>query len=295
MSLKSELDPYFTADELSTERTDVKFVSNGEIDFPVMYCQNRENRPYKNYSALSREDCPLCTQAVNGKTSPDIIQGWDWLPATWPIKTRHGICYPHGHRSGITAADIRNLGSFADKAGDVMSGINMFGSAASIPAHFHAQVHDYELPLSDKPAFPLLSRQAEPIYELPDISLSRIAGYPAFVLLVKSTWDLLGKWLIAYLASANTRPHSFALVPGGKLYVIPRSREIAPGQENKFGASEMLGLITPITFKAYQAINDGNVISDALRACGMEDRKDIMATEEHAAWTMNYIMGVYER
>jgi hypothetical protein len=194
----------------------------------------------------------------------------------------------------------------------------MYGSAASIPVHCHTQIHDYYLPLSDKPAFPLRSCKTEPLGETApieetaptqdtapnketapinkndNISLFRVIGYPAYALLLKGPWEMIGLWLTTYLASVNTRPHNFILAPEGRLYIIPRSREKAPAQENKYGASEMLGLITPITYDAYEAIDNGSIIADALRICGIENEKEIKSTEEHALWTIKHIRGTYD-
>jgi len=291
MSLKSILQNHFSDEELIVDQTDIKFIQADGIAFPVLFCKNRETRPYQHYTLLSKDDCPLCRRVLEGKTSPSVIPGFDWLPAIWPIKSLHGICYPHEHRAGIVVSDIGSLGDFADKAGDVAVCFNMYGSAASIPVHFHAQIHDNALPSSEKPAFPLFSCKSEPIEENDDISLFRVLGYPAYVLFLEGSWEMLGRWMITYFASVNSRPHNFVIAPGGKLYVIPRSREKAPMQENKYGASEMLGLITPISYDAYKAIASGGVIQDALRMCGMEDEKEKQAICEHALWTMKHIRG----
>ena len=289
MSLRAILHKHYKSDELMQMQIETKFVTDNGIDFPVLYCQNRASRPYQNYTLLSKDDCPLCMLACGGKTNPSIIQGFEWLPATWPIKALHGICYPREHRAGIIVSDLCRLGNFADTANDIVECINMYGSAASIPVHFHAQIHDNSLPLSEKPAFPLLSCKTELIEANNNISLYRVLKYPAYMLLLKGPWEMLGRWMITYFASVNNRPHNFVLAPGGKLYVIPRSREKAPTQENKYGASEMLGLITPITYNAYKAIDNGKIISNALRLCGVENATEIRAIEEHTLWTINQI------
>ncbi len=67
--------------------------------------------------------------------------------------------------------------------------------------------------------------------------------------------------MAAYLCASNARPHNFALAACGLLVVIPRGLEKAPDQENRYGASEMLGLITPVTHESSEAIQDAGVIS----------------------------------
>ena len=289
MSLKTILNEHYSSEDLSVLRTEIKFFKEGKNEFPVLYCQARTSRPYQNYKLLSKDDCPLCISSSEGDANDRIIHGYDWLPATWPIKALHGVCYPPEHRAGIVVSDICTLGNFADTADDIAVCINMYGSAASIPVHFHAQIHDNALPLSEKPAFPLLSCKTEPIEENSSLSLFRILGYPAHVLLLTGAWNILGQWILTYLASVNARPNNFVLAPGGRLYVIPRGCEKAPTQENMYGASEMLGLITPVTYGAYNAINNGKIISEALRICGVENKKEIQAIEDHAIWAMAHI------
>jgi hypothetical protein len=142
-------------------------------------------------------------------------------------------------------------------------------------------------------AFPLLSCQTELIESKKNLFLSRVLKYPAFILLLQGSWEMLGRWLITYLASSNLRPHNFAVVSGGRLFIIPRGNEKAPSQENKYGTSEMLGLITPVTRAAYDAIDNGNIISTALRVCSIENLKEQLCIEEHAIWTMGHTGGLY--
>ena len=218
------------------------------------------------------------------------------MPANWPIKARHAICYPKEHRASILVQDICNLGNFADEAGDVVFCINMLGSAASIPEHFHIQMHDYTLPgfkhCSTLPiAFPLLLSKPEIVVNN-KLSLSRFPSYPTFVLLLEGPWKLLGQWLTVYMVASNFRPHNLAIAPGGRLLIIPRALEKAPDQENRYGASEMLGLIAPVTKEAYDQLNHGDTIENALGVCGVNDAKTRLAIEEHAIWSINYTLKV---
>jgi hypothetical protein len=216
-----------------------------------------------------------------------------WLPATYPIKSHHAICYPQEHRASILHEDIENLGLFVDEASDAVVCLNMRGSAASIPEHFHVQVHDYGLPRDIAPppcesqsAFPLLTCPVEPFNTQDGLQLYRVPSYPAFALLLKGPWKAVAEWLILYLVASNQRPHNFALASGGRLFVLPRGLEKAPSQENRYGASEMLGLITPVTVAAYEDIQSGELVCEALRVCGLIDQREILAVEEHASWVL---------
>jgi hypothetical protein len=218
----------------------------------------------------------------------------EWLPAGWPIKSNHGICYPAEHRATIFWEDIRTLGEFVDRAGDAVACINLRGSGASVPEHFHAQLHDTGLPVNGGVkrgvmAFPLLTCVRELFAEQEELRLYRLPSYPAFVLALQGPWELLGRWMVAYLCAANVRPHNFALAAGGQLIVIPRGLEKAPDQENRYGASEMLGLITPVTHESFLAIQDAEVIRKSLCLCGVSDSREQLAIEEHALWGMEYV------
>ena len=68
--------------------------------------------------------------------------------------------------------------------------------------------------------------------------------------------------------------------------MLPRGLEKAPSQENRYGASEMLGLITPVTVAAYEDIQSGELVCEALRVCGLIDQREILAVEEHASWVL---------
>lgn len=258
--------------------------------FPVLFCTNRQHRPFRKTQAGSREDCPLCMHVRTGHTTPALVKGMAWLPATWPIKSFHGICFPAEHRASILAKDIFGLGEFVERVGDAVACINLRGSAASIPEHFHAQIHDCALPATTgevllHTAFPLLLCEEEPVARCGSLTLVQFPTYPAFVLCVQGPWDLLGRWLTTYLAASNSRPHNFALAWGRRLFVIPRGLERAPGQENRYGASEMLGLIAPVTQEAYDAIDHGDIIAEALRVCGAQDPRDRTEITEHVLWT----------
>jgi hypothetical protein len=218
----------------------------------------------------------------------------EWLPAGWPIKPNHGICYPAEHRASILGEDIRTLGEFVDRAGDAVACLNLRGSGASVPEHFHAQLHDTALPVNvesknEAMAFPLLTCAREMIGEHGELTLYRLPTYPAFALVLQGPWDLLGCWMVAYLCAANARPHNFALAAGGQLVVVPRGLEKAPDQENRYGASEMLGMITPVTYESFLAIRDAELICKSLCWCGVSDSREQLAIEEHALWGMEYV------
>jgi len=254
------------------------------LTFPVLFSRDRMNRPFRDYPVYTRVDCPLCRRVETGGALLSLVSGMAWLPATYPIKSFHAICYPSEHRSAILPEDILSTGCLVDRAGDAVAGLNVRGSAASIPEHSHTQIHDFSLPGDVSHAFPLLTREVEVIGKEGGLSLCRVLAYPAYVLVVIGAWELVARFLSLYLAAANQRPHNFAIAPGGKLYVIPRGMERAPGQENRFGASEMLGLITPVTVTAYESIRSSDAVCEALRVCGLTEGRDKTATEEHAAW-----------
>lgn len=252
--------------------------------FPVLFSPCRMHRPFRHYPTCTRVDCPLCMRIETGGTFAGVVPNMAWLPATYPIKSYHAICYPRVHRAAILAEDIATTGRFVDAAGDAVAGLNMRGSAASLPEHCHTQIHDFSLPGEAAHAFPLLTRDLIPLHRSDGISLCRVADYPAYALVVEGPWDRLAHFVPLYLAAANQRPHNFALAPGGRLYVIPRGLERAPNQENRFGASEMLGLITPVTAEAFAGIASGEAVCEALRVCGVTDPHDQLTAEEHAAW-----------
>jgi hypothetical protein len=287
---------------------EVKVMTDGRgLAFPVLFTKERADRPFgAQVDLYSRDDCPLCLSMREGKTKSNIVRGMEWLPATYPIKSFHGIAYPAEHRAGILAEDVVCIGAFLDRAGDAVACWNLRGSGASVPEHMHIQSHDFSLParngsrlrtgpggapaVAAATAFPLLGRQARMISRQGGLVLSRVADYPAFALLVQGPWDLVGRWMATYLAAANARVHNFGMAPGGRLYVIPRGPGKAPSQENTYGASEMLGLITPVTRPAYEAISSFEVVAEALRICGIENEKERLAAEEHAAWAMRHVL-----
>ena len=277
-----------TYPELSTE---LKFVKceNGN-DFPVLLCLQRQARPIRNYGVYTKQNCPLCKLIRDGCTYGNVVSGMEWLPAKWPIKQYHGICYPRNHRAGILNADIISLGRSVDKARDAVACINFRNSAASVPNHLHAQLHDFTLPgAPGHPAFPLLSYEQRWIKKGNTLALADLPDYPAFAFLVMGSWEMLGHWLTTYLTASNMLPHNFAVAPDGKMYVIPRRMEKAPSQENKYGASEMLGLITPVTREGYNNIDSGTVVAEALSLCGMQNTSEQMGIMEHAIWAIEYL------
>ena len=279
----------------SDVNTQVKFLSwVANLTFPVLFSSEREARPFKVYETQTRANCSLCLASLSNRTSTAVVDGMEWLPAGWPIKSNHGISYPADHRASIFEEDIRTLGEFVDRAGDAVACINLRGSGASVPEHFHAQLHDTALPVSGEAdrrtmAFPLLTCAREIIGDHGQLMLYRLPAYPAFALVLQGPWELLGHWMVAYLCAANIRPHNFALAAGGQLIVIPRGLEKAPDQENRYGASEMLGLITPVTHDSFVAIRDAEVVCKSLRLCGVSDSREQLAIEEHALWGMEYI------
>lgn len=271
-----------------------KFVRDTQnIEYPILFCEQRADRPYRNYKQYARMDCPLCQRIARNDTRADIVKGMEWMPATWPIKSLHSLCFPRDHRAGILAKDICRLGDFSDQSGDVVVCINMHGSAASIPEHFHAQLHDGTLPGwaigSLFKAFPLLSRPQVLLERGRLLSVLQIKDYPAFAFVLEGHWRVLGEWLERYLAACNVRPHNFALVPNGRLIVIPRGVERVEGQENAYGCIEMLGMIAPITREAYDAIDSGDVIEDALHLSGCAHPTLQSALIEHALWAKKYV------
>ena len=262
--------------------------------YPVIFCPARQNRPYQQYKTHTRASCPLCERIQEGETLTGLVGSLQWLPATYPIKSLHGICYPTEHRAAIRPGDIVQLGDFADGVSDVVICINLRGSAASLPEHFHAQLHDDRLPRADGgrgdvAAFPLLAKPLERRAEAGGLTLSRVKDYPAFALVMQGPWESLARWLQGYMAASNLRPHNFALVGGGRLYVIPRGLERAPSQENRYGASEMLGLISPVTRPAYDSLNSVAMVEEALAACSLPDPGDRLAIEEHALTVASHL------
>jgi hypothetical protein len=269
-------------------------VGKNGLTFPVLFCAEREKRPFRAYEAQTRENCSLCAAVRAKRTSSVVVAGMEWLAASWPIKAYHGICYPMEHRAAILAEDICQMGVFVDLAGDVVACINLRGSAASVPEHFHAQLHHRAVfpngaVQDNDAAFPLLDCPPELVESLGLLTLYRLPSYPAFALILQGPWEMLGRWMTIYLAASNTRPNNFALAPGGRLVVIPRGLEKAPAQENRYGASEMLGMVTPVTYEAYCAIQNAEVIVESLRLCGLSDRQEQIAVEEHAIWVMEYL------
>lgn len=263
----------------------VKLLNGPEgLTIPVLFSRDRMNRPFREYPIHTRADCPLCRRVDAGHVVFGVVPGMAWLPATYPIKSFHAICYPSEHRSAILPEDIVSTGRAVDAAGDAVAGLNVRGSAASIPEHSHTQIHDFSLPGAVAHAFPLLTRELEVIGRDSGLTLYRVLGYPSFALAVVGAWELVARFMSLYLAAANQRPHNFALAPGGKLLVIPRGLERAPDQENRFGASEMLGMITPVTPGAYESIQSADAICEALRVCGLTDEREKLAAEEHASW-----------
>ncbi len=273
----------------------VKFFPwEADLVFPVLFCSEREARPFQVYETQTHQDCSLCSARRAGRTSTVVVDGMEWLPANWPIKPNHAICYPAEHRASIFGEDIQTLGKFLDRAGDAVACLNLRGSGASVPEHFHVQLHDTALPMRDgsksrMTAFPLLTCAWHCIDEQGELRLYDLPSYPAFALVLQGPWDLLGQWMVTYLCASNVRPHNFVLAAGGQLIVIPRGLEKAPEQENRYGGSEMLGLITPVTHESFLAIRDAEVISRSLRLCGVSDRREQLAIEEHARWGMEYI------
>jgi hypothetical protein len=279
----------------------VKFFSwEASLTFPVLFCREREARPFRVYEAQTRTNCSLCSARLSNRTSTIVVDGMEWMPAGWPIKSNHGICYPAEHRASILGQDICTLGEFVDRAGDAVACLNLRGSGASVPEHIHAQLHDTALPVNIEPknkatAFPLLTCAREMIGEQGELVLYRLPSYPAFALVLQGPWELLSRWMVAYLCAANIRPHNFALAAGGQLVVIPRGLEKASDQENRYGASEMLGLITPVTHESFLAIRDAELISNSLRLCGVRDSREQLAIEEHALWGMEYVCHEHDR
>jgi hypothetical protein len=270
------------------------FTGEAGLTFPVLFCSEREARPFRVYEAQTRANCSLCSARLSNRTSTAVVDGMEWLPASWPIKSNHGICYPAQHRASILGEDIRTLGEFVERAGDAVACLNLRGSGASVPEHFHAQLHDTALPVSvasknTATAFPLLTCAREMIGGQGELRLYRLPSYPAFALVLQGPWELLGRWMVAYLCAANIRPHNFALAAGIQLVVVPRGLEKAPDQENRYGASEMLGLITPVTHESFLAIPDAELICNSLRLCGVCDSREQLAIEEHALWGMEYV------
>ena len=269
-------------------------VGKNGLTFPVLFCAEREKRPFRSYEAQTRQNCSLSAAAQAKRTSSTVVTGMEWLAASWPIKAYHGICYPAEHRAAILEEDICQMGTFIDAAGDVVACINLRGSGASVPEHFHAQLHDRAVFPNSKSqnggvAFPLLDCPSELVKSHRQLAFYRLPSYPAFALILQGPWELLGRWLMIYLAASNLRAHNFALAPGGRLVVIPRGLEKAPAQENRYGASEMLGLVTPVTYDAYCAIQNAEVITKSLRLCGLSDHHEQVAVEEHAIWVMEYL------
>jgi hypothetical protein len=257
------------------------------ICFPVLFCKQRENRPFRNYRQYIKIDCPLCERIKQKHTNPNIVHGMEWMPATWPIKEYHSICFPSEHHAGITISDICAIGACVNIAGDVIACINMLGSSASIPEHFHVQMHTFSLSQNSCDAFPLLTRAVALLEKRSSLSLSLINDYPAFILLLEGSWVDMGRWIINYLSAVNIRPHNFVLAPPNKLFIIPRGKEKASDQENGFGASEMMGLITPITRPAYDAIVNAGNVESALGECSILDSSIQTAITEHALWAMS--------
>jgi hypothetical protein len=278
-------------------QSEVKLLQGaGGSAYPVIFCPARENRPFQQYQTYTRENCPLCRRIDTGDTLSGLVGDLQWLPATYPIKSLHGICYPTEHRAAIRPDDIIQFGKFADQASDVVVCINLRGSAASLPEHFHSQLHDNRLPSAtgvdpEGEAFPLLSRPLQQLADFGAISVSRVLDYPAFALVVEGDWAALARWLRGYMAASNLRPHNFALIGGGRLYAIPRGLERAPSQENRYGASEMLGLISPVTREAYDNMNSAAVVAEALAVCGLQDPDDRLAIEEHAVNVAAHVSG----
>ena len=297
MSYRDEIGAAYGGHARFEVAPDVKVMTDGRgLAFPVLFTRERANRPFgATVDLYARDDCPLCLGMREGKTKSNIVRGMEWMPATYPIKSFHGIAYPAEHRAAILAEDVTRVGTFLDRAGDAVACWNLRGSGASVPEHMHVQLHDFSLPAGPggKPAlagaFPLLERRVQPIACEGALTLSRVTDYPAFALLVQGPWDVVGRWMATYLAAANARAHNFGMAPGGRMYVIPRGLEKAPSQENTYGASEMLGLITPVTRPAYEAISSFETIAGALRIYGLENGKERLAAEEHAAWAMRHV------
>lgn len=295
MSYQSLLQGVLGAASTTDVPAQVKYF-HGEagLTFPVLFCSERERRPFRVYEAQTRANCSLCSARNLKRTSTAVVEGMEWLPAGWPIKSNHGICYPAEHRATIFWEDIRTLGEFVDRAGDAVACINLRGSGASVPEHFHAQLHDTALPVNgaakrEAMAFPLLTCGRAMIGEQGALRLYRLPSYPAYALVLQGPWELLGRWMVNYLCASNVRPHNFALAAGGQLIVIPRGIEKAPDQENRYGASEMLGLIAPVTHESFLAIKGAEVIAESLRLCGVSDSQDQLAIQEHALWGMEYV------
>jgi len=255
--------------------------------YPVIFCPARQNRPYQKYNTHTRDNCPLCRRIHEGETLTGLVGDLQWLPATYPIKSLHGIAYPTDHQAAIRPDDIIQFGQFADHVSDVIVCVNLRGSAASLPEHFHGQLHDRHLPPAEGvppgvDAFPLLSRPLQHVAQIEALTISRVTDIPVFALVVDGPWALLARWLANYMAASNLRPHNYALVGGGRLHVIPRGLERAPSQENRYGASEMLGLISPVTREAYDALDSAAIVEEALSVCGVPDAEEQLAIEEHA-------------
>ena len=271
-----------------------RFSAPSGCNFPVVFSQARSCRPFLNYPEYTKDDCPLCARIREGVTSTAVVSGMEWLPANFPIKPLHAIVYPREHRASMLVSDICYLGHFIDQAGDVIAGINFRGAAASIWNHFHAQLHDLDLcPADDgelhgSDVFPILGCPTDPIAGHTSLRLFRVGSYPAFCMVLEGPWPLLGAWMITYTAASNNRPTNFALASGPKLYIIPRGLERAPDSENSFGASEMLGLISPITRAAFDSIVSGEFIDTVLRACGLTAEAEIRAALEHARWVTEH-------
>jgi len=268
---------------------DVKWLSDGRYRFPVIFSLERASRPFKVFEPTASEDCILCARIRKGRTSAEITPGMEWLPASFPIKAYHGICYPADHRAAMLVDDFIQFGMFADRMGDAVICINLRGSGASIPEHFHGQIHLDQLTAVDgasdsQPAFPMLHCAMETLADDGLLRLDRIVNFPVFALCLHGPWELLGCWVIGYLASSTTRPVNLAIAPTGRLFIIPRTLEKAPTQENRYGCSEMLGLISPVTRTAYDALDSIEVILQALSSCGVQHPKEQQAIVEHALW-----------
>jgi hypothetical protein len=274
---------------------EAKFFQNMEgLNFPVLFSHERATRPFRAYESQTRQNCSLCAATAAKRTSTAVVNGMEWLAASWPIKAFHGICYPAEHRATILCEDICKIGAFIESAGDAVACINIRGSGASVPEHFHVQLHDntvltQEGVPSEVAAFPLLTCAPVPVKTLWELTLYRLPTYPTFALVLQGAWELLGRWMITYLSATNMRPHNFALVPGRRLVVIPRGLEKASSQENRYGASEMLGLVSPVTREAFYAIQNTNIIIESLCQCGLNDHSEQVAVEEHAAWVMEHL------
>ena len=189
---------------------DAKFLAGkDDLTFPVLFCAEREKRPFRLYEAQTRQNCSLCAAVQAQRTSSAVVTGMEWLAASWPIKAYHGICYPAEHRAAILWEDVCQMGTFVDLAGDVVACINLRGSGASVPEHFHAQLHDCAVLPNGKnqngvTAFPLLDCPAELVKSYGQLALYRLPSYPAFALILQGPWELLGRWMMGYLSASNS-------------------------------------------------------------------------------------------